>query len=82
MYKEINFRIIELPTHQVLLMKDYDYDKESTPILAITLFVDGMKAVQKLDYSDNAERDKTFEEFTIQQAQLFLDATNEMFSGK
>ena len=25
--KEINFRIIELPTHQVLLTKDFDEDE-------------------------------------------------------
>jgi hypothetical protein len=29
--KQVNFRIIELPTHQVLLTKDFDDDEESKP---------------------------------------------------
>lgn len=54
--KEVNFRIIELPTHQVLLTKDFDDDEESKPLLTITFFLEGVKINQKLGYDEEAQK--------------------------
>jgi hypothetical protein len=77
--KEINFRIIELPTHQVLLTKDFDDDEESTPLLNITFFLKGVKVNQKLGYDDEAKRDEMFFEVTDEQVQKTLNDVLEMF---
>lgn len=78
--KEVNFRIIELPTHQVLLTKDFDDDEYSGPILVITFFLDGVKIVHKPSYSDEEKRDKVFNEFTEGQAQKAVDTAMEMLN--
>ena len=78
--KQVNFRIIELPTHQVLLTKDFDDDEESKPLLTITFFLEGVKVNQKLGYDDEAKRDKIFNDFTDEQAQTMLDNTLAMFN--
>lgn len=77
--KQINFRIIELSTHQVLLTKDFDDDEESKPLLTVTFFLDDVKISQKLGYSDEEKRDKFFVDFTIEQAQIMLDNNLSMF---
>lgn len=78
--KEVNFRIIELPTHQVLLTKDFDDDEEGSPLLTVTFFLDGVKVSQKLGYSEEEKRDKIFAEFKDEQAQTMLDNTLTMFN--
>ena len=78
--KQVNFRIIELPTHQVLLTKDFDDDEESKPLLTITFFLEGVKANQKLGYYDEAKRDEMFEKVTDEQAQKTLDNALAMFN--
>ena len=78
--KQVNFRIIELPTHQVLLTKDFDDDEESKPLLTITFFLEGVKVNQKLGYYDEAKRDEMFEKVTDEQAQKTLDNALAMFN--
>ena len=72
--KEVKFRIIELPTHQILLTKDFDNENDDAGLLlVITLFLDGVKANLKLNYKDEDKRDRIFLEMTEEQAQGFLD---------
>ena len=78
--KEVNFRIIELPTHQVLLTKDFDDDEESKPLLTITFFLEGVKFNQKLGYDDEVKRDEMFEKVTDEQVQKTLDNALAMFN--
>lgn len=78
--KQVNFRIIELPTHQVLLTKDFDDDEESKPLLTITFFLEGVKVNQKLGYDDEAKRDEMFDKVTDEQIQKTLDNALAMFN--
>jgi hypothetical protein len=78
--KQVNFRIIELPTHQVLLTKDFDDDEESKPLLTITFFLEGVKVNQKLGYDDEAKRDEMFDKVTDEQVQKTLDNALAMFN--
>lgn len=78
--KQVNFRIIELPTHQVLLTKDFDDDEESKPLLTITFFLEGIKVNQKLGYYDEAKRDEMFDKVTDEQVQKTLDNALAMFN--
>lgn len=72
--KEVNFRIIELPTHQVLLTKDFDNENdEAGLLLVITVFLDGVKVDLKLNYKDEEVRNRLFLEMTEVMAQSFLD---------
>jgi len=72
--KEINFRIIELPTHQILLMRDFDNEAdEDDEILSIIFFLDGVKVDFTLNYTDEEPRDKAFFGITEERAQGFLD---------
>ena len=78
--KQVNFRIIELPTHQVLLTKDFDDDEESKPLLTITFFLEGVKVNQKLGYDDEAKRDEMFDKVTDEQVQKTLDNALAIFN--
>lgn len=69
--KQTHFRIIELPTHQVLITKDWDDDEH--PIVSVTFFLDGMKITQSLGYTELEKRDSAFESFNDAHAQGFLD---------
>jgi len=69
-----------LPTHQVLLTKDFDEDEESSPLLTVTFFLEGVKVRQKLGYLNEEKRDKIFVDFTDKQAQTMLDNTLAMFN--
>lgn len=78
--KETKFRILELPTHQVLLTKDFGDGEESSPLLVVTFFFeDTAKINQKLTYSDEEKRDRIFDEFTQETAQSMVDSITEMF---
>jgi len=81
MKKETKFRIIELPTHQVLLTKDFDDDEESTPLLIIEFFIEGVKCKQSLSYSTEDDRDEIFATITDNQVQSILDNTLLMFES-
>lgn len=80
MKKEVNFRIIELPTHQVLLSKDFDEDEDDKPLLVVTVFIKGMKANQKFGYASEATRDEFFNSFSDKQAEKILDNIKNMFN--
>lgn len=72
--KEVKFRIIELPTHQILLTKSFDNENEEAEnVLRITFFLDGIEANMSLSYTDEETRNKLFNEMTNEQAQGFLD---------
>lgn len=71
--KEINFRIIELPTHQVLLSKDFDEKEDDKPLLVVSLFINGVKANFKLGFSNEKKRNKQFDTFDELRAQEFVD---------
>jgi len=76
--KEVNFRIIELPTHQVLLTKDFDEDDDN-PLLIITFFLDGVRVNQKLGYDNESKRDEMFDKVTAEQVQKTLDSSLAIF---
>lgn len=79
MAKEQVFRIIELPTHQVLLTKDFDeVEEEEKPIVSITFFIDGAKVCQKMGYETEIKRDEMFDKITEEQAQNTLDMVLKM----
>lgn len=78
--REINFRIIELPTHQILLTKDFDEDEDSKPLLVITIFCEGTKFNHKLGYEDEEKRNDIFNKFTEEQADVFLESVLKLLS--
>lgn len=77
--KEINFRIIELPTHQILISKDFD-EEEEKELLIITFFIDNVKVTQKMGYNYKAKRDEVFEKVTDEQAQKTLNNVLKLFN--
>ena len=79
--KEINFRIIELPTHQILISKDFD-EEEERELLVITFFIEGVKVSQKFGYDNEAKRNEMFDKITNEQVQKSLDKTLEIFKNK
>lgn len=79
--KNVNFRIIELPTHQILLTKDFDNDSENTPLLTVTLFLEGVKVFQKFSYHSEEARNDNFYSFTDENAQSILNSVLEMFNS-
>ena len=78
--KETNFRIIELPTHQVLLTKDWDEEDEK-PTLVITLFHEDLEINQTYGYEDEETRDRMFNEITEEQAQNIVDVFVKMMDN-
>ena len=80
MEKEQYFRIVELPEHQVLLEKDFDNSEEEDSLLfKITFYVDGIKVVQSMGYSDEETRDNAFFETSDERIQTIIDSTSKMF---
>ena len=79
--KEVNFRIIELPTHQVLLAKDFDDDEDNISLITITFFIDNVKVCQKYGYESESKRDETFDSITDNQVQNILDYSLKMFNN-
>jgi len=79
--KEINFRIIELPTHQVLLQKDFsnDEEQEENDLLLVVFYINGVKCQYSYGYEDTETRDKVFLSITNEQAQNTLDNALKMF---
>lgn len=81
MEKEINFRIIELPTHQVLLTRDFDNEDKDQPVITITFFLDGVKVKQSLGYNEESKRDEYFNKITDKLVQQMLDNCLKLFGS-
>lgn len=79
--KQINFKIFEFPTHQVLLSKDYDDDDEMD-IIQLTFFIDGVKITQKYGYNYEQERNNIFDTITEQQIEKIFESTEKMFTDE
>jgi len=77
--KKVKFRIIELPTHQVLLTKDFDEEEKSTELLVVTFFLEGVKVNLKFGYDKKERRDKHFSGFTDKKAQDIIDNVKSQF---
>lgn len=75
---EINFRIIELENHQVLIQKDFD-DKEEKDIVIIVFFNDGIKIKHSYGYNDEESRNKVFDSITDVQIQELVNNSLKMF---
>jgi hypothetical protein len=80
--KSTHFKIIELPTHQVLLTKDFDSEDDCNPVLVITIFFGSVKASHKLGFQDDKQLEDAFNGFDEELAQVFIDNTIEMFASK
>ncbi|MDV4025586.1 hypothetical protein CMT52_14720 [Elizabethkingia anophelis] len=81
MKKQINFRIVELPNHQVLLMKDFSSDDEvEVNELVVVFFIEGVKLTQSIGFIEEEDRDKLFSAITDEQVQEFINNTLEMLN--
>lgn len=81
--KTIHFRIIELPTHQVLITKDFDNDQDDAKFLVvISFFLDGVKADLKLNYSSEEKRDNIFDNISSEQVQKTVDNAINVMLGQ
>lgn len=69
--KKTFFKIFELPTHQVLITKDFDED--STPTVVISFFLDGVKLTQTMGFDTEKKRDIAFDSITESELQQILD---------
>lgn len=77
--KEIQFKIIELPLHQVLIYKDFDSEEECDSMVII-FFIEGVKCSNTFGYPNEEIRDKTFNEITELQVQKLADNAIKMFN--
>lgn len=77
MEKEQRFKIIELPTHQVMVMKDWD-EEDSTPRVLVIIFIDGVKFQPSFGYKTNSEMAKAFDKIDSSMAQQMLDGAISM----
>ena len=72
--KKVHFRIIELPTHQVLIEKDFDNESDDdTYLIVISFFVDDAKATHKYTYEKEQNRNDMFEKITSEHVQSLVD---------
>jgi len=79
--KEINFRIIELENHQVLLQKDFDNeDDELKDLLIVTFYLEGIKVTNSYGYENEQNRDNLFNNLTNEQAQSIVSNSLNMFN--
>jgi len=79
--KKTYFRIVELPTHQILVEKDFDNENEEDQFLVtVTFHNKGVKVKNSYGYSDEDLRDIMFEKITDEQLQKSLNDTLKLFS--
>ena len=72
--KTTHFRIIELPTHQVLLTKDFDNEQDDASFLTvISFFLENVKVDLKLNYKSEEKRDNIFNSISADQVQKSVD---------
>ncbi len=80
MEREINFRIVELKTVQVLLTKDFDSEKDdANSLLVITFFLDGIKVNLSLGYDLEEKRDEIFDGINDEKLQNFVSDARRQF---
>lgn len=72
MKKQTIFRIIELPTHQVLLMKTWDEEDESDSIQMI-INHEGMEMKVTFGYDSEEIRDENFDNFKKETCQQLIN---------
>jgi hypothetical protein len=70
--KHIFCKIIELPTDQVLLRKDWS-DEDQQFQLVVTVALPGQMFSLKLGYNDEAKRDEIFDKYNEADAQKYVD---------
>jgi len=62
---EINFRIVETKTHQVLISKDFDNeDEENGYLIEVSFFEKGIKISQKMNFKEENRRDFAFNDIS------------------
>jgi hypothetical protein len=74
--KEVNFRIIELPTHQVMLTRDFNSDNEednAKPTIVVAFFIEGLKISLEMAYESETKRNEMFLSFSDESAQKIVD---------
>ena len=77
--KEVNFKIIELPTHQVLVHKDFDDDDDEKDLLVIVFYLQGVKVKHNYGYENSEIRDKVFDEISESSVQELLNTALKIF---
>jgi hypothetical protein len=77
--KEIFFKIIELPSYQVLLTKENCEDGD--PCVSVAFFHEGVKVTQQLGYTDESSRDNLFNTITNEQVQDLINGPLQMLKG-
>lgn len=79
--KETYFKIVELPTHQILLEKDFDNESdEDVYLIVITFHIKDVKIKNTHGYSNEDVRNKAFEAVTDEQLQNTLDYNLNLFN--
>lgn len=77
---ELNFRIVETPSHQVLLQKDFDNeDEENYYVLEIVFFINGIKASQKMSFNSEEKRNNAFDKMSNELIFKIVEQTQKMF---
>lgn len=77
--KEVKFKIIELPTHQILLMKDWD-ENDDEPIISVAFFLEGIKVIQSFGYHNEQARDDMFDQINEELAEKILNGAIQLFN--
>ena len=78
--KKLHFRIIELPTHQILISKDFDNEQdEDTYLIDISFFTENGKSTTRLSYELEEKRNQMFDKITPEQVQKTLDSALNIF---
>lgn len=82
MEKTINFKIIELPDHQALIMKDFDDSEESKPQIVFMVFLEGVKMEITLGFENEEKRDDGFDKFDSERAQEVINGLKTMMQDE
>lgn len=71
------FKIIELPTHQVLFTRDFDEDEN--PTIKVSVYLDGVRIDISAGYQSEEKRDEIFENNINEEvAQAYLNSILDM----
>lgn len=81
--KETFCKIIELPTHQVLIYKDFEPEDEQNdkPVLVAMVRFDGVNVKMTMGYDDEPTRDADFIKFDGPMSQNIIDSLVNMMEG-